>query len=65
VAWGVGLLGGPALGGFLFERMGFAWLALVWSPVLIVVTVLLARVNPEVRLKPDTTTDDRTRSAGL
>ena len=24
VAWGVGLLGGPALGGFLFERMGFA-----------------------------------------
>jgi DHA1 family solute carrier family 18 vesicular amine transporter 1/2 len=57
VAWGVGLLGGPALGGFLFERMGFAWLALVWSPVLVVVTVLLARLNPEVRLKPETTTD--------
>jgi DHA1 family solute carrier family 18 vesicular amine transporter 1/2 len=53
VAWGVGLLGGPALGGFLFERMGFAWLALLWSPVLLVVTVLLARVNPEVRVKPD------------
>ena len=22
MAWGVGLLGGPALGGFLFERIG-------------------------------------------
>ena len=45
VAWGVGLLGGPALGGFMFERMGFARLALIWSPVLVIVTVLLARVN--------------------
>jgi MFS family permease len=49
VAWGVGLLGGPALGGFLFERMGFPWLALCWSPVLVIVTVLLTRVSPEVR----------------
>ena len=24
LAWGAGLLGGPALGGFLFERMGFS-----------------------------------------
>ena len=55
VAWGVGLLGGPALGGFMFERMGFARLALIWSPVLVIVTVLLARVKSEVRLKPDTT----------
>ena len=47
VAWGVGLLGGPALGGFLFERMGFAWLALLWSPVLVVVTVLLAKADPK------------------
>jgi len=57
VAWGVGLLGGPALGGFLFERMGFAWLALLWSPVLVVVTVLLAKADPHVRQKPDTTTE--------
>ena len=55
VAWGVGLLGGPALGGFLFERIGFARLALVWAPVLVIVTVLLARVKSGVRLKPDTT----------
>ena len=53
VAWGVGLLGGPALGGFLFERMGFARLALIWSPVLVIVTVLLARVRSDGRLKPD------------
>ena len=32
VAWGMGLLGGPALGGLLFERLGFVKLALVWAP---------------------------------
>ena len=56
VAWGVGLLGGPALGGFLYEQMGFAKLALVWSPLVVIVTVVLTRANPKVRLKPDTTT---------
>ena len=47
MAWGVGLLGGPALGGFLFERMGFATLALVWSPMVVIVALLLARAKPE------------------
>jgi predicted MFS family arabinose efflux permease len=45
MAWGAGLLGGPALGGFLFERMGFARLALVWAPVMIAVTLLIARAG--------------------
>ena len=45
MAWGAGLLGGPALGGFLFERMGFARLALVWAPVIVAVTLLLARAG--------------------
>jgi MFS family permease len=45
MAWGAGLLGGPALGGFLYERMGFARLALVWAPVIVAVTVLLARAG--------------------
>ena len=45
MAWGAGLLGGPALGGFLFERLGFARLALVWAPALLVVTWLLAGVQ--------------------
>jgi len=42
MAWGAGLLGGPALGGFLFERMGFALLALAWGPSLVVVMFVLA-----------------------
>ena len=46
VAWGVGLLGGPAAGGFLFERMGFARLALWWAPPMIVATLLLGRIKP-------------------
>jgi len=45
MAWGVGLLGGPALGGFLFERLGFARLTLVWAPVLLLVTLALTRVQ--------------------
>jgi MFS family permease len=45
VAWGVGLLAGPAAGGFLFERMGLARLALWWAPAVIIGTLLLARVR--------------------
>jgi multidrug resistance protein len=45
MAWGVGLLGGPALGGFLYERIGFARLGLVWAPVVILVTMALVRVR--------------------
>ena len=45
MAWGAGLMGGPAFAGFVFERVGFAWLTLAWSPLLIVVTLLLARVQ--------------------
>ena len=45
VAWGVGLLGGPALGGFLFERIGFQRLALWWAPAVLLLTVLVARVR--------------------
>jgi MFS family permease len=45
MAWGAGLLTGPALGGFFYERMGFPALALAWSPGLLAVTLLLARVK--------------------
>ncbi|OFW34067.1 MAG: hypothetical protein A3G76_02575 [Acidobacteria bacterium RIFCSPLOWO2_12_FULL_65_11] len=44
-AWGVGLLGGPALGGWLFERLGFATLTIGWSLAVIIVTLLLAKVH--------------------
>jgi multidrug resistance protein len=50
MAWAVGLLGGPAVGGFLFERIGFARLTLAWAPVLVLVTWLLGRVESMNRL---------------
>jgi len=45
MAWGAGLLGGPALGGFLYERLGFGRLVLVWAPALVLVSWLLAEVQ--------------------
>jgi DHA1 family solute carrier family 18 vesicular amine transporter 1/2 len=42
-AWGLGLLVGPAVGGFLFERIGFPRLTMAWMPLLLVVTLVLAR----------------------
>ena len=45
VAWAVGLLGGPALGGFLFERMSLARLVLGWGPAVLLVAALLSRVK--------------------
>jgi multidrug resistance protein len=48
VAWGVGLLAGPAAGGYLFERMGLARLAYWWAPAVIAGTLLLARVRSKV-----------------
>jgi multidrug resistance protein len=58
-AWGVGLLGGPALGGWLFERVGFAALAAGWSVAVVVATIVLGRLQSNspslrsVRLEPD------------
>ena len=48
MAWGVGLLGGPAVGGFLFERMGFPRLAVIWAPCVVSIAILLARVQSKV-----------------
>jgi predicted MFS family arabinose efflux permease len=44
-AWGVGLLAGPALGGWLFDRVGFAALATGWAIVTIVATLALGRLQ--------------------
>jgi MFS transporter, DHA1 family, solute carrier family 18 (vesicular amine transporter), member 1/2 len=41
-AWAVGILIGPAAGGFLFERLGFERLTLGWAPFVIAMTILLA-----------------------
>src|SRR5262249_24766638 len=45
VAWGVGLVGGPAVGGFLYERVGFSALALGWAPIVVGVPLALARAR--------------------
>jgi DHA1 family solute carrier family 18 vesicular amine transporter 1/2 len=57
MAWGAGLLFGPAVAGFVYERAGFAWLTLLWAPMLLIVSLMLARVQSGLRLKPDTTTE--------
>jgi MFS transporter, DHA1 family, solute carrier family 18 (vesicular amine transporter), member 1/2 len=44
VAWAIGLLIGPALGGFLFERLGFTELSLVWAPVVVAIAIVLAQL---------------------
>ena len=43
VAWAVGLLGGPSLGGFLFEHIGFAALTAWWALALLIVALVVAR----------------------
>jgi multidrug resistance protein len=40
-AWAMGLLVGPAAGGFLYERLGFERLVLAWAPLAIAITVLI------------------------
>ena len=45
MAWAVGLLAGPALGGFLFERVGFTRVFTVWAPGLALVAIVLARAQ--------------------
>ena len=51
VGWGIGLLAGPAAGGFLFEQLGFARLTLWWAPALALTTAVLARACRKVRTR--------------
>lgn len=44
-AWGVGIMAGPAAGGYLFERLGFAALTLAWALAVFAIAVLLAGVQ--------------------
>jgi MFS transporter, DHA1 family, solute carrier family 18 (vesicular amine transporter), member 1/2 len=48
MAWGAGLLCGPALGGFLFDRMGFPRMALFWAPCVVSITIVLGRVKSKL-----------------
>jgi MFS family permease len=39
--WAVGVLVGPALGGYLYERMRFSVLAVAWAAVTVAITISL------------------------
>jgi len=52
VAWAVGLLLGPALGGYLYERLGFTWLTLMWAPAVVLVAFALSRVESATAVGP-------------
>jgi multidrug resistance protein len=54
VAWAIGLLAGPSIGGFMFERMGFTGLLQWWAPIIAIVTILLARIATQAPLKCST-----------
>ena len=45
MAWAVGLMISPALGGFLLERVGLAALTIGWSAFLLATSVILARLQ--------------------
>jgi DHA1 family solute carrier family 18 vesicular amine transporter 1/2 len=45
MAWGVGLLGGPAAGGVLYEHLGFLRLTAIWAPALVLFAALLGMVH--------------------
>ena len=45
MAWAVGLMVAPALGGFLFERIGFEALSIGWGVLLVAIGIVLARLK--------------------
>ena len=45
VAWAVGLMTGPAAGGFLLERIGFGKLTVGWSVLLLATSLVLAKLR--------------------
>lgn len=57
-AWGCGLLGGPAAGGILYERIGFSNLLLVWPLFLLGTAAALAWTGRQVTLPQAVTSED-------
>ena len=49
VAWAIGLLIGPALGGFFYERFGLTRLSLTWAVVVIAIACVLAWVPRQAK----------------
>ena len=62
MAWGAGLLGGPAVGGFIYDRIGFAKLALAWAIALLLVTSWVARPSARSGTTPRRSPASRTNA---
>jgi multidrug resistance protein len=44
-AWAIGLLGGPSIGGVLYEQLGFPRLVIAWAPIAVLSTILILIVE--------------------
>jgi MFS family permease len=44
-AWALGLLVGPAIGGFMYERLGLRVLSIVWAPLGLAAALIVARTR--------------------
>ena len=51
VAWAIGLLVGPSIGGAAYERFGFQALTWVWAACLLPLTIMVARAQTD-RMTP-------------
>lgn len=51
-AWALGLLIGPSLGGFLYERLGFQGLLLAWAPAVVVAALTIATASGRRKAAP-------------
>ena len=47
VAWAIGLLVGPSIGGAAYERLGFPVLTLAWAALLLPLTLMVARARTD------------------
>jgi len=60
--WAVGLLCGPALGGYLFERVGFARLSYGWAAVIALTTLALPVFRSSSTARPSPASPTAARS---
>ena len=52
VAWAIGLLVGPSIGGAAYERLGFPTLTLAWAALLLPLTLMVARARTDTLGNP-------------
>ena len=52
VAWAIGLLVGPSIGGAAYERLGFPTLTLAWAALLLPLTLMVARARTDTMGNP-------------